>query len=112
MTKLSKMTSMLLGMGVAATMAAAPALAGDPEYPEFTEEEAIEQEPGAPSFAELDVDGDGVVSREEAAAHPPLLEVFDDADADGTGALDFSQFQTALNLLAEEDEEVIGAGGG
>lgn len=47
---------------------------------------------GEMSFSELDQDGDGQISREEAEAHPDLAENFDQYDESGTGALDESEF--------------------
>lgn len=38
-------------------------------------------------FAALDADGDGTISREEAAAHPVLRDEFAAVDADGDGLL-------------------------
>ncbi|MCD9031124.1 EF-hand domain-containing protein [Luteimonas sp. Y-2-2-4F] len=39
------------------------------------------------SFEALDTDGDGVISRSEAAAHPRLSHEFRGVDADGDGRL-------------------------
>lgn len=40
-----------------------------------------------PSFAELDTDGDGVISLSEAASDHFLSEMFDKMDRDGSGSL-------------------------
>lgn len=45
-------------------------------------------------FEVLDLDGDGVLTLEEAMAHPEVTpEVFDDADVDGTGTLTQEQYE-------------------
>lgn len=44
-------------------------------------------------FMELDVEGNGVITREEAEAHPELLEQFDDLDQEGTGFLTIQELQ-------------------
>jgi len=43
------------------------------------------------SFDELDQDGDGIISRDEADATPGLSESFDALDANGDGVLDESE---------------------
>lgn len=55
-----------------------------------------------PSFAEIDTNEDGLISRAEASAHPGLATVFDQADANQDGVLDRMEFQAALRLLQEE----------
>src|SRR5262245_1758700 len=50
------------------------------------------------AFRQLDTDGDGYISRREAAAHPEVAANFDRADADGDGRLSLAEFETiALN---------------
>lgn len=41
----------------------------------------------APSFEQVDENGDGQISREEAAKHDAVIKVFADADKDGNGTL-------------------------
>jgi len=48
----------------------------------------------APSFVEADTNGDGVISREEAAAVPGLD--FDSADTDGDGVLSRDEYKAAV----------------
>lgn len=48
---------------------------------------------GQVSWADLDSDGDGNLSRAEAAALPELATVFDQADADGDGVLTSQEYQ-------------------
>jgi Ca2+-binding EF-hand superfamily protein len=50
------------------------------------------------AFRELDVDGDGWISVEEAAAHPEVAANFEMADADHDGRLSLEEFESvALN---------------
>lgn len=45
------------------------------------------------TWADLDADGDGNLSREEAAAHPALSAAFDQIDADGDGVITPQEYQ-------------------
>lgn len=61
-------------------------------------QEAGDQQPapaqqGQTTWSDLDTDGDGNLSRAEAAALPDLASVFDQADADGDGALTPDEYQ-------------------
>jgi hypothetical protein len=47
---------------------------------------------GGPSFSELDKDGDGLISKKEAKAHPELSKRFSELDANGDGKLDMGEF--------------------
>jgi Ca2+-binding EF-hand superfamily protein len=47
---------------------------------------------GEPSFSELDVNGDGRLSKEEAQADPRVAEAFEKADADLDGYLSLKEF--------------------
>jgi EF hand len=50
------------------------------------------------AFRKLDTDGDGWISRKEAAAHPEVAAGFDKADRDRDGRLSLAEFATiALN---------------
>jgi hypothetical protein len=50
-------------------------------------------------FDDLDVDGDGVITRQEAEAVPPLAEHFDAFDTAGDGQLNRDEFQRAMEEL-------------
>ncbi len=54
-------------------------------------------------FARLDIDKDGAVSKEEAAAMPGLLEVWEQLDVDADGKLNAEEF--ALFKPEEGDVE-------
>lgn len=71
-----KVSKLILTSAFAASFAfAASSMAADTDY-----------------FAELDVDGDGMISSEEAAADPTLSEAWDKADANGDGQLERAEF--------------------
>lgn len=55
---------------------------------------------GAPSFSQLDTDGDGSISRNEAQAMPQLEQNFQQADRNQDGKVDqseFAQFETGAD---------------
>ncbi len=56
---------------------------------------------GGLSFTELDANGDGVISKDEAASSATLSPLFTDADRNGDGNLDKDEF-AALVQPAEE----------
>ncbi|QDH71133.1 EF-hand domain-containing protein [Marilutibacter alkalisoli] len=60
-------------------------------------------EPAQKSWAELDLDQDGSINREEAAAAPALAQVFDQADADGDGMLTPEEYR---NFVAQSQSDV------
>lgn len=49
--------------------------------------------PEPPSFSELDSNGDGLISRDEAASIPPLADHFDDIDSNSDGYLTEQELQ-------------------
>ena len=52
-----------------------------------------------PEFSTLDVNGDGVVSQEEAKGQASLVAIFADVDADKNGKLDSREYADARNRL-------------
>ena len=77
--------SLLVALVLAAAM---PAWAGEDLAPQDRPE----------AFRKLDTDGDGWISRKEAAAHPEVAANFDKADRDRDGRLSLVEFETvALN---------------
>lgn len=46
-----------------------------------------------PSYRELNVRGDGRVTRADLSAHPRLMEKFDEMDSDGDGTLSRSEYE-------------------
>lgn len=57
-------------------------------------------------FEQLDVDGTGVLTIEEALAHPQMTtETFDAVDADGTGVLTPEQYESFVSEYADPIDE-------
>lgn len=56
------------------------------------------------SFDDLDQDGDGVISRDEAEATPGLAESFDALDANADGVLDESEVGVGGPDMEEQPE--------
>ena len=48
------------------------------------------------AFAAVDADANGLISEEEAEAHEALADNFDQADANGSGYVNRSEFEEAL----------------
>ncbi|MGP9671647.1 calmodulin [Pseudoalteromonas sp. AOP31-A2-14] len=46
----------------------------------------------AVDFASFDADGDGVISQSEAQVNQQLVQIFDDLDVDGNGELSKEEF--------------------
>jgi len=82
---------------VAAVFAFAAALAMPLAFaqdPTATTGEEPTSSTGQLTWADLDTNGDGNISRDEAAAHPALAGVFDQADADSDGQLTADEYRT------------------
>lgn len=47
----------------------------------------------AETFKQLDTDGDGMLTVEEADPNPDLVEAFEDGDENGDGKLDMAEFE-------------------
>lgn len=82
----------LIALTAAAAMPLAfaqdPTTTQDPTQAPPTEQAAPAQPAqGQVTWADLDADGDGNLSKTEAGAHPALSTVFDQADTDGDGQL-------------------------
>jgi hypothetical protein len=60
-----------------------------------------------PKFEELDRDGDGYLSREEAAGVPGLLEHFSVFDLDGDGLLSRSEYSVVEGQIGGPHDETI-----
>lgn len=52
---------------------------------------------GQQGWADVDTDGDGSISKEEAAANPGLSQVFDQADADADGKLTADEYKAFVS---------------
>jgi hypothetical protein len=81
-----------------------------------TTQEATPQEYATPeaataqplTWADVDADGNGTLSREEAANIPALAQVFDDADVDNDGELTQDEYR---NYVAQSDANPTDGGG-
>ncbi|WP_058833747.1 hypothetical protein [Luteimonas abyssi] len=91
MTNVRKPLTGLLALGAALAMPLA--FAQDPTPTEAPPAGGATQQAEPLTWADLDTNGDGNLSREEAAAYPPLAAVFDQADADGDGQLTPQEYQ-------------------
>ena len=82
-----------LGAALAIPMAFAqdPTATHDPQPQEYTTPEDASAQPL--TWADLDVDGNGTLSREEAANVASLAQVFDEADADNDGQLTQEEYR-------------------
>ncbi|MEN1925901.1 EF-hand domain-containing protein [Luteimonas sp. MJ293] len=93
MNNVRKPLTGLLALGFAMAMPMAFAQEAD----DFGQEPATPTAQSAPqgqvSWTDLDTDGDGNLSRAEAAGLPQLAQVFDQADADGDGVLTPQEYQ-------------------
>ena len=87
MNNVRKPLTGLIALGVALAMPMAFAQEADEftQQPAPTEQAAPAAPQGQVSWADLDTDGDGNLSRAEAASLPELAAIFDQADADGDG---------------------------
>ena len=86
---------------LAALLGCATAYAGDqPTTPATppTNSETTATSP-MPEFSTLDVNGDGVVSQEEAKGQASLSAIFTDVDANHDGKLDSREYAEARNRL-------------
>lgn len=87
----------MLALGLALAMPVALAQETDDEFgeqPPTPTEAAPAAQQGQVTWADLDGDSDGNLSRAEAAALPELNSVFDQADADGDGVLTAEEYQS------------------
>lgn len=91
MNNVRKPITGLLALGLVLAMPLAFAQESEAGQPPAGE--ATSQAQGQVSWADLDTDGDGNLSRAEAAALPELGAVFDQADADGDGVLTPQEYQ-------------------
>lgn len=92
MNNVRKPLTGLIALGVALAMPMAFAQEAD-SVDQAPQAQAAQQAQGQVSWADLDSDGDGNLSRAEAAALPELAAVFDQADADGDGVLTPQEYQ-------------------
>lgn len=90
---------------LAAAMTAGPALAQQPTTPPTTSPQPMMESAGQekkPSYEEINVRGDGRVTRADLSEHPRVLEKFDDIDADGDGTISNEEW-TAWKSHKDDD---------
>lgn len=97
----------LLALGAALAMPLA--FAQEPTTQEAPPTDAAQPQAaeGQLTWADLDTNGDGNLSKEEASAHSALAAVFDQADADGDGQLtpdEYRSFAASQGAGAGEGE--------
>lgn len=99
MTNVRKPLIALLALGTALAMPLAfaqDAATQSPEPQDPTAQPAPPAESATPqqlTWNDLDTDGNGTLSKDEAAPVPQLAQVFDDADADGDGQLTSDEYK-------------------
>lgn len=86
-----------LGMALAAAVLASGCAVVD------RAENAFRNSPLAGAFAQLDQDGDGVISPQEAQGAPAVSQNFDVLDSNDSGGIDDGEYEAALNHVAEID---------
>lgn len=89
-------------LGLAAALAIAPAA-----FAQDATDAAPTAAPQATSWNDVDVDGDGVISTEEAAAAPVLAEVHAQADANADGQLTGEEYRAFV--AASQAEAAAGS---
>lgn len=100
----------LLGLTAFAAAFAAPALhaqdgtAQKDEAPPASAQPSQPAQPAKKTWAELDADRNGHLSREESAAVPALEAVFERADANADGALTGEEYKAYLAAHAQEGQ--------
>jgi hypothetical protein len=73
-------------------LAVAPAAFAQDSQGQPPQAAGAQQEQGT-SWADLDTDGNGTLSKQEADSHPGLASVFTQADADGDGQLTADEYR-------------------
>src|SRR3546814_16968539 len=68
-------------------------------------------EPKQVTWADLDVDKDGSLSKAEVATVPALTQVFDAADADADGTLTAAEYKAPADAASTEERREGKAGG-
>lgn len=100
----------LFGLTALAAAFAAPALHAQDSTPQKDEAPAASTQPAQAaqpakkSWAELDTDRNGNLSREESAAVPALEAVFERADANADGALTGDEYKAYLAANHQEGQ--------
>ena len=67
-------------------------------------------EPKQVTWADLDVDKDGSLSKEEVTTAPALTQVFDDADADADGKLTAEEYKAHAAAASDDGDAADDSG--
>jgi Ca2+-binding EF-hand superfamily protein len=76
-----------------------------------TAEDVFRNSPLAGTFTQLDQDGDGVVSPQEAQTAPVLAENFDRLDSNRSGGIDAGEYEAAATQVAEVNFRAVDLNG-
>lgn len=94
------MNTKILISALALSLAAPMAFADEPPRDEAQQAEQQGQASGQITWEQLDADGDGNISREEAARSEGLSRVFDVADANSDGSLTIEEYRAYAEAQA------------
>ncbi|RPD84552.1 EF-hand domain-containing protein [Luteimonas sp. 100069] len=94
--------ALAMPMAFAQDAAQAPPMSDAParEYAQDATAEVAQAQQGQVTWADLDTDGDGKLSRTESAALEGLALVFEDVDADGDGNVTPEEYRAYVNRQA------------
>jgi Ca2+-binding EF-hand superfamily protein len=103
-----KATQFLIAGAVAALLPFAAAVAQDPPSPSPSQDPAQQTQPAqaqkGATFESLDTDGDGRISKTEAASNQNVLDQFSRYDKDGNGYIERAEV-TNTNKSASPDSQ-------
>ena len=91
--KLSGLIALAAAVAMPMAFAQTAPPADDGMQPSSPQTVAPTAEPRQVTWADLDVDKDGSLSKEEVATVPALTQVFDEADADADGKLTAEEYK-------------------
>lgn len=100
--KLSGLIALAAAVAMPMAFAQTTPTTDDGMQPASTQANVPTAEPKQVTWADLDVDKDGSLSKAEVATVPALTQVFDDADADADGKLTAEEYK--VHAAAASDE--------